>query len=98
MYRSNTNLTLTLQVPNGKLRLLYEAAPMSFLVEQAGGLGTTGKNRIMDIQPQTVHQRVPCFLGSHDDVAEVKKYYDACADPAIIARCKERLNPKKNKT
>ena len=87
----------TSKVPNGKLRLLYEAAPMSFLIEQAGGLGTTGKNRIMDIQPQTVHQRVPCFLGSHDDVAEVKKYYDACTDPAIIARCKERLNPKMDK-
>lgn len=75
----------------GKLRLLYEAAPMSFLIEQAGGLATTGKNRIMDVQPQSVHQRVPIFLGSPEDVKEVKKYYDACKDPAIIARCNARL-------
>ena len=47
--------------PNGKLRLLYEAAPMSFLIEQAGGLALTGKNRIMDIPPRSVHQRVPCI-------------------------------------
>lgn len=47
--------------PNGKLRLLYEAAPMSFLIEQAGGLALTGKNRIMDIPPTSVHQRVPCI-------------------------------------
>jgi fructose-1,6-bisphosphatase I len=47
--------------PNGKFRLLYEAAPMSFLIEQAGGLALTGKNRIMDIPPTSVHQRVPCI-------------------------------------
>jgi fructose-1,6-bisphosphatase I len=47
--------------PDGKLRLLYEAAPMSFLVEQAGGLSLTGNNRIMDIPPTSVHQRVPCI-------------------------------------
>ena len=52
----------TQQIPNGKLRLLYEAAPMSFICEQAGGLSLTGKNRIMDIQPQTVHQRVSSRL------------------------------------
>ena len=47
--------------PNGKLRLLYEAAPMAFIFEQAGGLALTGKNRIMDIPPTSVHQRVPCI-------------------------------------
>ena len=47
--------------PNGQLHLLYEAAPMAFLVEQAGGLALTGKNRIMDIPPTNVHQRVPCI-------------------------------------
>ena len=47
--------------PDGKLRLLYEASPMSFLIEQAGGLALTGKNRIMDIPPTSVHQRVPCI-------------------------------------
>eukprot|EP00629_Pelagomonadales_sp_RCC1024_P008538 CAMPEP_0119259756 /NCGR_PEP_ID=MMETSP1329-20130426/441_1 /TAXON_ID=114041 /ORGANISM="Genus nov. species nov., Strain RCC1024" /LENGTH=411 /DNA_ID=CAMNT_0007259157 /DNA_START=45 /DNA_END=1280 /DNA_ORIENTATION=- len=60
---------------NGKLRLLYEAAPMSFLVEQAGGLATTGRTRIMDISPTNVHQRVPCMLGSTEDVEELQKLY-----------------------
>jgi fructose-1,6-bisphosphatase I len=59
----------------GKLRLLYEAAPMAFLVEQAGGIATTGRDRIMDIEPSNVHQRVPCILGSADDVNELKSYY-----------------------
>jgi fructose-1,6-bisphosphatase I len=65
----------TKKTPNGKLRLLYEAAPMSFLVEQAGGLSTTGRERIMDIVPKNVHQRVPCLLGSHEDINEVVSYY-----------------------
>ena len=62
---------------NGKLRLLYEAAPMAFLVEQAGGLATTGRTRIMDIEPTNVHQRVPCILGSKDDVNEIMSMYAA---------------------
>jgi len=66
---------------NGKLRLLYEAAPMSFLLEQAGGLSITGKSRIMDLIPQSVHQRVPCIMGSPEDVLEAKGYYDRCTDP-----------------
>ena len=61
--------------PNGKLRLLYEAAPMAFLVEQAGGAATTGRGRIMDIEPTNVHQRVPCMLGSVDDVNELLGHY-----------------------
>jgi len=77
--------------PNGKLRLLYEAAPMSFLIEQAGGLSITGKNRIMDIPPTDVHQRVPCILGSRDDVLELRKYYQQSDDPELIARCEKRL-------
>jgi fructose-1,6-bisphosphatase I len=60
---------------NGKLRLMYEAAPMAFLVEQAGGLGTTGTQDIMDVQPTDVHARVPCILGSKDDVKELQSYY-----------------------
>lgn len=77
--------------PDGKLRLLYEAAPMAFLVEQAGGLALTGKNRIMDIPPTHVHQRVPCILGSRDDVLEMRRYYVESNDPELIARCEERL-------
>jgi len=71
--------------PNGKLRLLYEAAPMSFLIEQAGGVSTTGRERIMDIVPTNVHQRVPCILGSADDVNEAVKYF-AAADKQVEAK------------
>ncbi len=48
----------------GRLRLLYEANPMAFIVEQAGGAATTGKMRILDVQPQHLHERVAVFLGS----------------------------------
>ena len=60
---------------HGKLRLLYEAAPMSFIVEQAGGRSTTGAEPIMAIVPDHVHQRVPVFLGSRDDVADLEATY-----------------------
>jgi len=65
---------------NGKLRLLYECAPMSFLIEQAGGIATTGRESIMDINPDDVHQRVPVIMGSKNEVQEVLdayKEYDA---------------------
>mmetsp|Transcript_34270 Transcript_34270/g.63928 ORF Transcript_34270/g.63928 Transcript_34270/m.63928 type:complete len:535 (+) Transcript_34270:80-1684(+) len=88
---------------NGKLRLLYEAAPMAYLVEQAGGLALTGKTRIMDLIPQNVHQRVPVILGSPDDVRECRKYYDIFTGSQtmddseeaknIRARCMTRLTP-----
>jgi fructose-1,6-bisphosphatase I len=58
----------------GKLRLLYEAAPMAFLVEQAGGLATTGDAEILDIQPTGLHQRVPVILGSRVDVETFLRY------------------------
>merc|ERR1711935_1205397 len=67
--------------PNGKLRLLYEGAPMSFIMEQAGGMSTTGKERVMEIKPDFVHQRVPIIMGSKNDVQEVIDAYekaDAC--------------------
>ena len=78
---------------DGKLRLLYEAAPMSFLLEQAGGKSITGHSRVMDIPPTNVHQRVPIILGSPDDIDECYGYYDRCKDPALQARCEARLNP-----
>merc|ERR1719450_1342310 len=53
---------------NGKLRLLYEASPMSFIVEQAGGMAITGHSRVMDIPPVAVHQLVPVIMGSTEDV------------------------------
>jgi fructose-1,6-bisphosphatase I len=59
----------------GKLRLMYEANPMAFIVEQAGGAATNGKQRIMDIKPEKLHQRVPVFLGSKDEVELVTGYH-----------------------
>ncbi|WP_312706444.1 class 1 fructose-bisphosphatase [Stenotrophomonas sp.] len=59
----------------GKLRLMYEANPMGLLVEQAGGAAWTGRERIVDIQPEHLHQRVPVFLGSREEVAEAVRYH-----------------------
>jgi fructose-1,6-bisphosphatase I len=59
----------------GKLRLMYEANPMSFIVEQAGGASSTGRERIMDIQPEDLHQRVPVILGSKNEVEKVVAYH-----------------------
>ena len=59
----------------GKLRLMYEANPMSWLVEQAGGAATNGKQRILDIQPQQLHQRVSVFLGSKNEVERVSSFH-----------------------
>jgi fructose-1,6-bisphosphatase I len=62
------------QLPDGKLRLIYEAAPMAFLVEQAGGAASDGRQAILDIVPQTLHQRTPLFIGSQTLVAEAEGY------------------------
>ncbi|MDR0480362.1 MAG: class 1 fructose-bisphosphatase [Gallionellaceae bacterium] len=59
----------------GKLRLMYEANPMSFIVEQAGGLSSTGRQRILEIQPSELHQRVPVILGSKNEVERVVGYH-----------------------
>ena len=59
----------------GKLRLMYEANPMSFIVEQAGGMSSTGRERIMDMQPSDLHQRVPVILGSKNEVERVVGYH-----------------------
>lgn len=60
----------------GKLRLLYEANPMSFIVEQAGGASSTGRQRILDLQPEGLHQRVPVILGSKNEVEKVVSYHN----------------------
>ena len=62
----------TASAPSGKLRLLYECNPMAFLVEQAGGKATDGKNRILDIKPTEIHQRIPFFCGNTDMVEDVE--------------------------
>jgi fructose-1,6-bisphosphatase I len=59
----------------GRLRLLYEASPMSFLVEQAGGMSTTGRERILDVQPRALHERVPVILGSKNEVERIARYH-----------------------
>jgi len=59
----------------GKLRLMYEANPMAMIVEQAGGAATDGTGRIMDIVPHKLHQRVPVFLGSKEEVEIVTRYH-----------------------
>ncbi|MHC4267795.1 MAG: class 1 fructose-bisphosphatase [Planctomycetota bacterium] len=60
--------------PKGKLRLLYEASPLAFIVEQAGGMATTGKENIMDIVPTELHQKVPLIIGSKEDVLAYQKF------------------------
>ena len=60
--------------PGGKLRLLYEASPLSFIVEHAGGRATDGKERILDIVPTSLHQKTPLFIGSEEDVKEAEEF------------------------
>ncbi|KAM0936748.1 putative fructose-bisphosphatase [Dioscorea sansibarensis] len=60
--------------PRDHLRLVYEANPLSFLVENAGGKGSDGKHRILSIQPVKLHQRLPLFLGSLEDINELESY------------------------
>lgn len=59
----------------GRLRLLYEANPMAFIVEQAGGACSTGRERVLDMQPSSLHQRVPLILGSKNEVERVVGYH-----------------------
>ncbi len=59
----------------GRLRLMYEANPMSMLIEQAGGSSTTGRVRILDIEPTELHQRVPVIIGSKNEVERVTSYH-----------------------
>lgn len=62
------------KAPEGKLRLTYEANPMAFIVEQAGGRASNGHRRIMDIKPEKLHQRVPLIIGSEENVKTVESF------------------------
>ncbi|MDE2259130.1 MAG: class 1 fructose-bisphosphatase [Betaproteobacteria bacterium] len=62
----------------GRLRLMYEANPMGFIVEQAGGRASTGRERIMEIVPSEIHQRVPVILGSRNEVDRLVRYHHEC--------------------
>ena len=64
----------TVKKPEGKLRLLYETAPLAFLIEQAGGRASTGSGNILDVVPEKLHQRTPLIIGSKDDVALVESF------------------------
>ena len=62
--------------PKGKLRLLYECSPMAFIAEAAGGAATTGRGRILEVEPDTLHDRVPFFVGSAEDIADARRFLD----------------------
>jgi len=64
----------------GRLRLLYEASPISFLVEQAGGASTTGRERVMRVEPTALHQRLPLIFGSKREVERIVRYHDEYAN------------------
>jgi fructose-1,6-bisphosphatase I len=64
----------TVKNPEGKLRLLYESAPLAFLIEQAGGLASTGGKEIMDVVPTKLHERTPLIIGSKEDVELVQSF------------------------
>ena len=63
-----------ISMPEGKIRLVYEANPLAMIIEQAGGRASTGKSRIMEIKPDSIHQRVPFFVGSNEDVIELERF------------------------
>jgi fructose-1,6-bisphosphatase I len=65
--------------PKGKLRLLYEANPLAFIVEQAGGAATDGSKRILDVQPTELHQRTPLYIGSKDEIEVARQTLGATA-------------------
>jgi fructose-1,6-bisphosphatase I/sedoheptulose-1,7-bisphosphatase/fructose-1,6-bisphosphatase I len=72
----------------GRLRLMYEASPMAMIMEQAGGKATTGRQRILDIVPTSIHQRVPLILGSKNEVERIERYhreFDAGTDEAFAS-------------
>ena len=72
--------------PNGKLRLLYECAPLAFIAEQAGGLASNGERRIMDLAPNSLHQRSPLFLGSPEDVKDCEAFLAGTHAGASVER------------
>ena len=67
----------------GKLRLMYEGNPMAFIVEQAGGACSTGRERVMEINPKELHQRVPVVLGSKNEVERVVSYHKEMDSDAV---------------
>ena len=87
--------------PNGRLKLLYEAGPMAFLATQAGGQASTGKEQIIDIVPDSIHKRVPVFLGSEKEVTFAAGFYKeapwgrSIQDPMYSLRRQHSIDEKK---
>jgi len=73
----------TVKKPEGKLRLLYESAPLAFLIQQAGGRASTGIQDIMDVVPDKLHARTPLIIGSKDDVALVESFVQKGASASV---------------
>jgi fructose-1,6-bisphosphatase I len=71
--------------PRGKLRLLYEAAPLALIAEQAGGRASDGARRILDIHPDSLHQRTPLFIGTAEHVETAERFLAGAAAPAEAA-------------
>jgi len=72
----------------GRLRLMYEANPLGMVIEQAGGMASTGRGRILEVSPQELHQRVPVILGSKNEVARIERYhheYDRGEDKPFVS-------------
>eukprot|EP00934_Nitzschia_sp_Nitz4_P001283 Nitzschia sp. Nitz4//scaffold341_size29662//5718//7321//NITZ4_008036-RA/size29662-augustus-gene-0.9-mRNA-1//1//CDS//3329548540//1283//frame0 len=65
--------------PKGKLRLLYECAPIAMIVEQAGGAASTGSGRVLDVQPTEIHERTPIYVGSEENVYEIDQFFQKYA-------------------
>ncbi|KAG6949633.1 hypothetical protein JG687_00014734 [Phytophthora cactorum] len=78
---------------DGKLRLLYECNPMSFIMEQAGGASTTGTERVLDLCPTHIHQRSPIFLGCKRDVQRVIELYKQFGEENVMANQVDHSNP-----
>jgi fructose-1,6-bisphosphatase I len=70
--------------PNGKLRLLYEAAPLAMIAEQAGGRASTGDRRIMDIAPEKLHQRTPLYIGSAEYVEIAERFLSGTREEVLV--------------
>ena len=84
----------TVKKPEGKLRLLYESAPLGFLAEQAGGKASTGKERLLDFIPEKLHQRTPLAIGSVEDVELVESFIQDWARRKSEAATKEAISTK----
>ena len=81
----------TTSKPDGKLRLLYESAPLAMLIEQAGGKASTGTQRLLDVVPDELHSRTPLFIGSQEDVALVESFITDW----IRRQSEQEFNPEK---